>query len=247
MKTILLAALALIVGLFLGSLPLRSELRQAKKDLNTAREEAAAASGGGGLSMAALGLGSLGVARQRRGADGAHAVPNFVVPDAGAAGTGDNGPTTGDGQDAGAEGRRRRGFSAEGMQAAKAAADLRAAQFRAAFFEEARLPPEKQALVEATIKTMNDELAQGADQMAEAMRARGQKIGPRDMADLGVKLLEVYRRGDDQLKGALDPATTAAKDKTNFDLMNQIDVGSFAKLAETMEMLGVSDATRRPR
>ncbi len=242
MKTILTAALALIVGLFLGSLPLRSELRKTKDELAAAKDDAARAGNSMSLPLV-LGLGSLAAARGQGGAPGQRAgVPNFIVPDASPS-VGDEGGRGPDRPDGG----RRRGFSAEGMVAAKAAADLRAAQFRTAFFDEARLPPDKQAAVEGVIKTMNDELGKAADELAEKLRTGDQKASPRDMADIGVKLLEVYRRGDDQLKASLDPDAKAAKEKTNFDLFNQVDVGAFTKLGETLDKVGVSDVARRPR
>jgi hypothetical protein len=246
MKTVVLAALALIVGLVLGGLAPRAELRRVEKELAAAREQAARAREAPAALPLALGLGSLVAARdeQARAAGPRGPVPKFVDP--GTGGVGDEAPARPP-KDAGPEAGGRRGLSPEALATARAAAELRAAQFRAAFFEEARLPPDRVAQVERTIATMNEELGRVATEAAEALRARGQKLQTRDFADLGVKLLSVYQRADDGLKATLDVTALAAKERTGFDLSNQVDLGAFGTLVEAAEALGVDDRARRPR
>ena len=78
MKTVLVGALTLLLGLFLGGLGPRAELRRARTELTQARE--AAASGGVGL-LPALGLGGLAAARDRAQSDARRRVPKFNPPD----------------------------------------------------------------------------------------------------------------------------------------------------------------------
>jgi hypothetical protein len=168
-------------------------------------------------------------------------VPRFVVPDGGARAQGGR-------REEGQRRDRRRLFGgdggAEAFAAAKSAADVRAAQFRAAFFDEARLSPEQQNAFEQTVDQMNKDFAKEADEIAEMLRKKGEKVRPRDMADIGARLLEVYRRADDSFTGSLDEQARAARDRTEFDILTQVDVGAFRKLAETMETLGVSQLGR---
>jgi hypothetical protein len=248
MKTVLVGALTLLLGLVLGGLAPRAELRRARKELAEAKEAAAASSGGGLLP--ALGLGGLAAARDRAQADARQRVPRFNPPEKtdpsepSAAPPGRGGP--GDGGDGGGRRLRLFGEDGEGFAAAKAAADLRAAQFREAFVAEARLSPEGQAALDATIKNMNGEFARAASEIAETLASKGKAITPRDMADVGVRLLDVYRRADDQLKAGLDDGGRAALDKTRFDALTQIDMEAFRKLAQTMENAEFVDPGRTP-
>ena len=152
-----------------------------------------------------------------------------------------------DGEDGERDRARGRLFGdGQGFAAAKAAADLRAAQFREAFIAEARLSPERQTALDGTIKTMNDEFAKAAAEIADTMAARGKAVTPRDMADVGVRLLDIYRRADDSMKAGLDDTARAALDRTRFDALTQIDLQSFQKLAETMENADIVTPGRAP-
>lgn len=236
MKPVIIAAVALLLGLFLGGLGPRSELRRTQKELAEAKEAASRAGSSSALPFA-LGMGSLAAARDR-----AQSVPRFVATDGGAASAAE------ERREADPDERRERRRMAFGdggaFAAAKSAADLRAAQFRAAFLEEARLPPERQQAVESAIAKMNDSFAKAADEIAETLRGKGEKVRPRDMADIGAKLLDIYRQADDGFRGALDENGRAAADRTQFDVLTQVDIGAFRKLAETMEAVGVSDPLR---
>lgn len=239
MKTVVAAAIALLAGLFFGGMGPRSELRQVKKELAEAKEAAARARSSAALPLA-LGMGSLMAAQDR-----AQAVPppRFVVPDGGATAAEPAGQRP-DG------GRVRRMFGDAGAEAfatMKAAADLRATQFRTAFFDEAGLTPEKEQTFQGTIDKMNQEFAKAADEIAETLKTKGQKVKPREMADIGARLLEIYRRADDSFTAGLDDAGRAAQNRTQFDVLTQVDIGAFRKLAETMEELGVSQPLRGNR
>ena len=66
------------------------------------------------------------------------------------------------------------------------------------------------------------------------------------MADVGVRLLDIYRRTDDAVKAGLDDPGRAAMEKTRFDALTQIDMEAFRKLAETMEGAEFVDPGRSP-
>jgi hypothetical protein len=234
MKTVVAAAIALLAGLFFGGMGPRAELRQVKKELADAKEAANRARSSANLPLA-LGMGSLMAARDR-----AQSVPRFVVPDAGA-GAADPPRERSDG------GRARHLFGDGGAQAfaaMKSAADLRAAQFRTAFVEEAGLSPEKEQTFQGVIDKMNQDFAKAADEIAETLKAKGEKVKPRDMADIGAKLLDIYRKADDAFTGGLDDDGRRAQNRTQFDVLTQVDIGGFKRLAETMETLGVSQPFR---
>jgi hypothetical protein len=239
MKVVIAAAIALLAGLFFGGMGPRAELRQVKQELAEAREAAQRARSSAALPLA-LGMGSLMAARDR-----AQSVPRFVVPDAGAAtAERDDDPRP----DGGRRARRLFGDGgAEAFAAMKAAADLRAAQFRTAFLDEAGFSPEKEQSFGETIDKMNQEFAKAADEIAETLKAKGQKVRPRDMADIGAKLLEIYRQADDKLTAGMDNQARIALARTQFDVLTQVDIGSFRRLAETMEALGVSQPLRDNR
>src|SRR4051794_37101308 len=123
MKTVIAAAAALLAGLFLGGLGPRAELRRSKQEL--AEVQAASKRSLGSALPMALGMGGLMAARDR-----ARSVPRFVLPDAGASDDSDQAVAEGE-----RPARKRRLFGdggAEAFGAVKAAADVRAAQFREA-------------------------------------------------------------------------------------------------------------------
>jgi hypothetical protein len=233
MKTVVMVAVALLAGLFIGGIGPRAELRRKEKELVEARESASRARSSATLPLA-LGMGSLMAARDR-----AQSVPRFVSPDGGA---GPAGPDSRDG------GRPRRSWlgdgGAETFAALKTAADLRAAQFRTAFAEEAGLTPEKEQALQVILDQMNKDFAAAAEEIARTLETKGQKVRPRDMADIGAKLLEIYRRADDSFTAGLDDGARAAQARTQFDVLTQVDLGAFRRLAETMETLGVSQPLR---
>lgn len=235
MKTVVIAAVALLVGLFVGGIGPRAEARRLEKDLAEAKENAARARSSSALPLA-LGMGSLMAARDR-----AQGVPRFVAP----AGDQEAPPAASPTADAG---RARRSLFGDGgaatFAAMKSAADVRAAQFRAAFIDEAALTPDKEQGVQRIIDQMNKEFAQVADEIAQTLGTKAQKVRPRDMADIGAKLLEIYRRADDSFTATLDEPARAAQARTQFDVLTQVDIGSFRRLAETMEKLGVAQPLR---
>ena len=131
-KTLVAAALALLAGLFVGGIKPRMELKRVRAELEQARAASQRGAGSAALPLA-LGVGSL-VAAQQQAQGGADRragpkPPRFV--DA----------TPGVPEPAGANPKT----EVSGLAAAKTAADLRAAQYRAAFLQEAKLSPRAQA------------------------------------------------------------------------------------------------------
>jgi hypothetical protein len=89
---------------------------------------------------------------------------------------------------------------------------------------------------------MNAELTKVADEVANQLRGRP-KLAPRDMADIGARVLDVYRQADDRFKQTLDQRGKAALQNTDFDLLTQVDLGAFERLAE--QVADVQVATPR--
>jgi hypothetical protein len=247
-RTIVIAAAALLLGIFVGGIGPRREVTVVKQELTEAK--AAARGGSSAAASFALGLGSL-MAAQERAREQATRAPGFnpPPPEEAAARRREEQPRPARaGADAGVEVRGGPfGLGDEAsFKAAAAAADLRAAQYRAAFLEEANLSPEQQAAFEDSIARMNQELAQAANEVATTLGARATKLGPRDMADVGARALDIYRRADDKFKAGLDDRGRAAVEKTDFDILTQVDLGGMRRLAETVEQLGVSTPRRTP-
>jgi hypothetical protein len=235
-KTVVIAALSLLLGIFLGGLGPRADLLRARADLADA-EARGKQSGAAAALPLALGLGSLAAARGLAEARdpgaanelGARRVPRFVPGAEGHAADAEPDPEDH------AEKRRQR------FAAARTAAELRATQFRSAFVEQAQLSAPAQAALDATIAGMNAELGRAADEIATALavkQSNHEKLAPRDFADVGARVLDIYRRADDQFKAGLDQNGKTAMAKTDFDLLTQIDLGKFEQLGETLRAIG---------
>ncbi len=236
LKTIVIAAATLLLGIFIGGLGPRAELQRTRVALSEA--ESKAKRGNSALPLA-LGLGSLAAARDRANDKAAAAtdqpesvprVPRFT----------EETPAPETPQPETAEAQRDRPFlfgDGETLQAAKAAADLRAAQFRQAFLDQAKLAPQAVAAVDASIASLNAELETAVSEVARDLAARKasqETMSPRDFADVGARMLDVYRRNDDRLKAALDEEGRKAMRKTEFDLLTQIDISKLQPLAEVL-------------
>jgi hypothetical protein len=229
-KTIVIAAATLLLGIFIGGLGPRAELAETK----VALKEAEARSKQTGPSQPlALGLGSLAAAREQANANApaGKRVPKFVTDDP---------PAKDAERDHPDGGRSFRLGDPETFRAAKAAADVRAAQFREAFLDQARLPPAAVDHLDSTIKSMNEELGRAADEIAKELAARhdkdgNSKVSPRELADMGSRVLDIYRRADDKWKAGLDDNGRAAANNGDFDLLTQVDVGAFERLSQTLQ------------
>jgi hypothetical protein len=231
-KLIVVAALALVAGIFIGGVGPRAELARTRTELELARS----ASRGGGASALpfALGLGGLVAAQNqaRERAQAAPAPPRFQQPPEHPAPGEARAAEVPGGEGAGDDGGNPLG-GPEVFAAARTAAALRAAQYREAFFHKAQLSREAQAAVNATVADMNRELAAATKELTAALGDRP-KVSPRDMADVGARVLDIYRRSDDRFKSGLDDHGRAAVEKTDFDLLTQIDIGALEGLARKM-------------
>ncbi len=243
-KLLVVGALALLVGVFAGGVGPRAELRRSQAEVAELRAAAARCGGAAALPLA-LGVGSLMAAQQRARAQ-SPAPPRFVPADP------QGGPPAPDPEQRPAQGDRGRGdagaggrFEGQALAAARAAADLRAAQYRAAFVQEAQLTAAGQAAMDQAIARMNQELGRMGDEVAAQLESKS-KLSPRDMADVGARVLDIYRRADDGFKAGLDERGRAALDHTDFDLLTQVDLGAFERLAERVSTMQLPRSSARP-
>jgi hypothetical protein len=237
-KLLVVGALALLVGVFVGGVGPRAELRRSQAEVAELRTAAARCGGAAALPLA-LGVGSL-VAAQQRARAQSSAPPRFVPADP-RGGPPAPDPDRGGRGDAGAG----RLLDGQALAAARTAADLRAAQYRAAFVQEAQLPAAGQAAMDQAIARMNQELGRMADEVAGQLESKS-KLSPRDMADLGARVLDIYRNADDGFKAGLDERGRAALDSTDFDLLTQVDLGAFERLAERVSTMQLPRSSARP-
>ncbi len=237
MKTVLGATIALLLGVFLGGIGPRGDVRRLEAELAAAKKQAeqARATATPGASMLPSALRALAAAAAEQGREPRAAPPRFLPPEPSA-----SAPQS----DAGAERRRRGGLRPESIAAAKAGAEMMGAMQKAQFFDQARLTPDKQAAFERLVKEMNEGIAKEMDGVAALVLKQG-RPGPtfRAMADVGARLLDVYRRADDQLKASLDDAGRAALEKTRFDMVSQVDLGILDKLVEVAKQRGEAQGT----
>jgi hypothetical protein len=239
-KLLVVGALALLVGVFAGGVGPRAELRRSQAEVADLRAAAARCGGAAALPLA-LGVGSL-VAAQQRARAQAPAPPRFVPADP------QGGPPAPDpDQDDRGRGDAGAGRSLDGkaLAAARAAADVRAAQYRAAFAQEAQLTEAGQAAMDQAIARMNQELGRMGDEVAAQLESKS-KLSPRDMADVGARVLDIYRKADDGFKAGLDERGRAALDRTDFDLLTQVDLGAFERLAERVSTMQLPRSSARP-
>ncbi len=226
MRSVLIGVVALIFGLFLGGLPARRELEKSKAELVRVRSERER-----GDAILPLFLGVEGLAKAQREAESGtsaapeRGLPNFLPPPG-------DGPHGSGGTDS--RGTPDAGASPETFETVRTVQGFRAAFARAAFVEKANLGPDTQKHLDETVAHMNAELARAADRAVQLLSKSEGNLKPRQMADLGIDILQAYRKADEDLRAGLDPATQAAMDASTFDLISQVDLGAFTKLQETL-------------
>jgi hypothetical protein len=233
MRSVVTGVVALIFGLFLGGLPARRELEKTKAELVRARSEGENTSGILPLFLGANGLGrDQGEAAPGEATEPQRRVPNFLKPEDGKqdsiAMDSQSGPP-----DAGA--------SPHTFESVKTMLKFRAAFARQAFIEKADLGPDTQKHLEETVAQMNAEMAKVAEQAVQRLIDGKGKLKPRQMADLGSDILQIYRKADDELRAGLDPATQSAMDESEFDLFSQIDPSAFDKVQAELRRMGRGD------
>jgi len=241
MKTVMIPTIALLVGLFLGGLGPRADVRRLAAELVEAKREAEAARACGGERQSLFPVAALGALAAAAGQRTQAPVPppRFVKPTGGGAEVSV--------PDAGAERRRRGRLPAESLAAAKVSVEMVGAMQRAQFFDQARLSVDKQAVFDELVKKMNAEIAKATEDLVRMTQAQGSgRPTFRPVADAATRVLEVYRRADDELKAGLDDVGRAALDKTRFDIISQIDLGAFEKVAQAAQRQGEAGGNQGP-
>lgn len=231
LKTVVVGALALLLGVFFGSLGPRAEARKLRKELEVARAEADEAQ--------ARPIPMLPMLPGFAGDRDPLPPPRFAEP-----ARASDSPAA-DARDAGT--RDGRFFSSDAFAVAKTAADARAAQFRAAFVEDARLTADEQAALTRVVDDLNRDVAKAAEELAKELREKNRRLATREMADVASRLLDVYRRSDDRLQATLDEEARAAATRTGFDVLTQIDLAAMKSLGEVVEQLGFTPPGGRRR
>ncbi len=230
-KHLVLAALALIVGLVVGGLGPRGKIRDLEAEVATAKREA----------RRDVGRQIFGEVFRPRTAPapapgGAAADP---VPDEPAD------PDPGDDADddgnfrirverRGDEGDEGEGGSEPDAQAMKDALDLRRAQASAALREQAEATDEQMAEVDAIAADMNADLHDLAEDFVATVAASGGRPNRRELMVFAADALDVLIGTEDSLSSVLDPAQleslddraldpTAFVDGTLVDVMSKLD------------------------
>ncbi len=216
-QTFVVGAGALVLGLVLGGLGPRSELRDAKQDLFDAQKQCA----NSGSAQAGAELARLlteGVERRRSeqapggadagstpaGAPGANR--SVIVGEAG-------GPST----DGAPSGNADEGEDPAGLTSEMLA--LRSQQARAALIEDADPSPQQLKEIDSAVADMNDQLLQTVQEFAD--RANQGTVGRRDMMTFGSETLDLFVTAEDRMLNSLSVEQRAsvrdeATDPTSF-------------------------------
>lgn len=207
-QTFVIGAGALVLGLVLGGLGPRSELRAAQQELFDQQKKCANSAGSAaGVEFAKL----LGQSMEQRRADKAASAASGGAP-------GDVGPLTVEGGPEGSDGATGSGKprqpgddggSAEQIEAAKEMLALRSHQARAALIEDADPSADQLKLIDQTLADMNQALLASARDFADRSLAEG-TMSRRDVMSFGADSLSLLVDAEDRLLGALTPDQRAA-------------------------------------
>jgi hypothetical protein len=205
-QTFVVGAGALVLGLVLGGLGPRAELRDAKQDLFDAQKKCASSgSAQAGAELArmltegmerrrgeqAAAGGSAGAAPDG-GPDGARSVVIGDEPGGDLVRPGEGGPREGDDQVA---------LTSEMLA-------LRSQQARAALVEDADPSPEQLKEIDAAVADMNDQLLQTVQEFAD--RASQGPVSRRDMMTFGAETLDLFVSAEDRMLNSLSLEQRAA-------------------------------------
>ena len=124
------------------------------------------------------------------------------------------------------------------FESMRAAMQIRAAQHRQAFLEEANLDGARTRTLDTIIADFNLDLAREAERAARKLEAtNGQPPPVRSMVDTMVDLAQVYQRADDKVQRTLSPAEREVASRKKFDLTNQVDVESLRPLYDAIRKM----------
>ncbi|MFM7201311.1 MAG: hypothetical protein ACKO6N_11015 [Myxococcota bacterium] len=236
-NTVLVAVVALLVGVLVGSFASRSSLRAVEQELAQVKarlEKAESNAQAPGMALA-MGLRSMMQPRAPQSGGPAEAIESSTAtPVAGSpaaevlpAGSPPPGlqlvrsePNTEDRKKA--------------VDAITAAWRLRAAQSRAAFFEAAEVSPEQQQALEPVLAQMNAAVKTVVDEALAKGAFKGEPQ-PRDFVELGVQLGEVYLDTDEDVRGVLTSEQLSKGVESGFDIFTQISPETMSPLLMQLE------------
>lgn len=217
-QSFVIGAGALVVGLVLGGLGPRAELRDTKQQLFDAQKQCANSAGSqAGVELARLLTEGVERRRTEQAAAGSSEAP---APQAGAGAGGPSsveiGATPTNERPAGANGAE---GSDDQVALTSEVLALRSQQARAALIEDADPSPEQLKQIDAAVADMNDQLLQTVQAFAD--RANQGPITRRDMMTFGSETLDLFVTAEDRMLQSLSIEQRAsvredATDPTSF-------------------------------
>lgn len=203
-QSFVIGAGALVIGLVLGGLGPRAELRDAKQQLFDAQKQCANSVGSqAGAELARLITEGVERSRAERGAVGA------PLPAAADGAPGSDRPssvTIGEEAAPGPAGDVGVGADPEALTSEMLA--VRSQQARAALLEDADPSPEQIKQIDAAVADMNDQLLQTVQEFAD--RANQGPITRRDMMTFGAETLDLFVNAEDRMLQSLSIEQRAA-------------------------------------
>lgn len=228
MRTFVPAALALVLGLLLGSWSPRGELIALREEIRLLRLERTRS-----RPSAAAGLRE--VFRAPPPAEPADRAPAEAGEDDGVLAPDEEGrPEPAPAREAGGSPIG----DDEDFAAFKSALDARAAQARAALEEQGDLDEEALAEVDEVVARMNDQLQDAVDDfVADALEAG--LVDRRMMLDLGADALDIAITADDGLRAAIPEEAYAGLDEAVVDPFSYIDGAAADALQKVRNLPGL--------
>ena len=229
MNQIVLAALSLLVGLVLGGLGPRSEVRHLQKQLEEQPDGPCVSTVGADLA-ALMGGRNRGQQAPQRSPLGDREPAELAEMNPEAA---ELVESMSDEQERMEEGVREElssGIGEEEQELARTALELRRAQARAALVEDARPDETQMEAIDTAVKDMNDSLLELADEMAEILES-GEEPTRRDAMAFAADALDTMLVAEDEMRSALDA-----------DQIEQLDEGALDPFSyvgpEIIDVLG---------
>lgn len=123
------------------------------------------------------------------------------------------------------------------FRAAKAKADLRAAQSLMAFMDAAKLNDAQSAQLRTVVADFNHAAEGEVEKLVEVMRIKGQNIPPRDMIRFFSSLATAYLASDNAFQRILSPEQFQTAEQMKFDLLSQLDLNAFKSFSDELGLV----------
>jgi len=234
-RALLLGAVGLVVGLVLGGVGPRAEVRRLQDRVFELEREAARSGPGLSREIANILTNPRGMGAEPLRAEGGREPDPFTEDGGGEGGTPDvrMGPDKRDDEplEDGVPGGEPPMTFTEELDHARELLTVRSAQAKAALYEDIRPSGEQEARIDAVLADMNDQLFDVTRDFLD--RTRGGEVAPRrDMMALGADVLDILTTAESSVLDQMTPSQRAAVREEATDPTSFVDPGLLDLVAE---------------